>query len=386
MARGSIRKHERDTGVSYEVVVDLGVDPVTGKRRQRSKSFKTKKEAQAALTQWLREIDTGMAVDRSVQTVGEMLAYWLDTHARPRLRAKTVYDYEQTITKHILPDLGALTMQKLSSDRLQKFYGDKQAAGVGVRTIRLCHLHIAQALKQALKLGLVSRNVAALVTQPQAATREMQTWSEEEAQRFLAVAAQSSHGPIWAMALSTGLRRGELLGLRWRDVDLDARVLQVRQTVGALRGKAEIKPPKTKSSRREVPLPPPVVALLKEHKRWQNERRLALGEAWQDYGLVFPSAIGTPINPDNLTRDFHRLVQLAGVPRIRIHDQRHTFVTLTLARGANLKAVSEAIGHSDVGITLGTYAHVLREQRADVADKASAALFPPPPEDKKEAL
>ena len=156
MAQGSIRKHVREGGVRYEVVVDLGKDPVTNKRRQRTKTFKTKKEAQAYLVAWRVEIDRGVAVDRSQQTVAQMMEYWLQTHVRPRLRPKTVYDYEQTITKHILPALGPIPVQKLGPDVLQQFYSDKLAAGCGVRTIRLCHLHLSQALKQAVRLGLVA--------------------------------------------------------------------------------------------------------------------------------------------------------------------------------------------------------------------------------------
>jgi integrase len=375
MARGSIRKHERDSGVRYEVVVDYGPDPVTGKRRQRTKSFKTKRVAQAALTAWLSEIDRGTAIDRSTQTVVELMRYWLDTYARPRLRAKTVFDYEHTINKHIVQALGPLPIQKLTPERLQRFYSDKLAEGCGVRTIRLCHLHINQALKQAVKLGLTSRNVASLVTQPQEPPKEMQVWDAPQAQAFLTVADKSAYGPIWVLALATGLRRGELLGLRWRDIDFDRRVLHVRQTVGSLRGRPEFKPPKTRSSRRDVSLPDAVMAALKEHRRRQNEQRLALGEAWQDHDLVFAAANGNPINLDNVGRDFQRLIQLAAVPAIRIHDLRHTHVTLALQAGANTKALSQALGHSDISITLGTYAHVMPEQRVEVAEKISAALF-----------
>ncbi len=378
MARGSIRKHERDSGVRYEAVVDYGPDPVTGRRRQRTRSFRTKKEAQTALTAWLAEINKGAAVDRSGQTMGELMRYWLDTHARSRLRAKTVFDYEHTITKHIVPELGMIPVQKLTPERLQTFYADKLAAGCGVRTIRLCHLHISQALKQAVKLGLVARNVATLVTQPQEPPQEMRVWDASQAQAFLVVAGKSAYGPIWMLALATGLRRGELLGLRWRDVDVERRVLHVRQTVGSLRGHPEFKPPKTRSSRRDVPVPEPVIAALRDHKRAQDERRNAMGAAWQDHDLVFAAANGNPVNPDNVGRDFQRLVRIASVPPIRVHDLRHTHVTLALQAGANTKAVSEAIGHSAIGITLGTYAHVMPEQRTEVAEKVAETLFRQP--------
>src|SRR5205823_9706634 len=159
---------------------------------------------------------------------------------------------------------------------------------------------------------------------------------------------------LWLLALTTGLRRGELLGLRWKDVDLERGVLHIRQTVIALRGHAAFSQPKTPRSRRSASLLDPITLALREHKRRQNAQRLALGATWQDHDLVFCTGLGTPINPDNLKVDYDRLVKLAGVPRIRIHDLRHTRITLAIQQGAPIKLVSEEAGHSHVSITLGT--------------------------------
>lgn len=375
MASGSIRKRERKEGIRYEAVVDFGLDAMTGKRVQRSKAFKTKREARDYLKTALPDADKGAFVDRSRLTVAQMMEYWLDTEVQPRLRAKTAYDYGVTIKNHILPELGAVPIQKLTADRLLKFYADKGAAGVGSRTIRLCHLHLRQALRQAIRLDLVARNVADLVSPPKGQPREMKVWTDEQARTFLAVAGNSRYGPIWILALATGMRKGELLGLRWRDVDFERRMLQVRQTVGQLRGRIEFKPPKTKSSLRTISLPAEVITLLREQRQRQSERRLALGEAWNDHDLVFTVGNGNPIHPDNVRHDFERLVREANVPMIRIHDQRHTHVTLAILAGANLKALSEAVGHRDISITLGIYGHVLAEQRTEVADKIGAMLF-----------
>ncbi len=377
MARGSIRKHERDAGVSYEVVADLGVDPVTGKRRQRSKSFKTKKEAQAALTQWLSDIDRGVVVDRSRQTVAQMMAYWLETYARPTVRPTTYQCYEQTIRTHIVPALGTVPVQKLTPAHLETFYAEERAAGCGERTLEVCHLRLSQALDQALRQGLVARNVTRVVTAPRSHPEEMKTWTAAEAQQFLEVASQSVYGPIWLVSLFTGMRRGELLGLRWQDVDWERSVLSVRQGVSLLNGTPEEGGLKSKSARREVPIEPEVVAALREHRAKQNERRLVLGAAWQDHDLILASAVGTPINPNNLYRDYNRLVALAGVDHIRIHDQRHTHVTLALQAGANLKAVSKRVGHARASTTLDLYAHVTPEMHTEVSDKVGAALRRP---------
>ena len=192
------------------------------------------------------------------------------------------------------------------------------------------------------------------------------------------MADQSAYGPIWLLALSKGLRKGELLGVRWPDVDLDRGTLRIAQTIGALHGKIVFKGTKNAGSKRVITLRAGVIAALRVHKVRQLERRLALADQWNDHDLVFTCANGGPIHPDNLDRDFHRLIKIAGVPRIRIHDVRHTFTTHALASGANVKAVSEAIGHADISTTLRTYAHVLPEQRREVAAKVSAAFFPAP--------
>jgi integrase len=376
MAQGSIRKHVREGGIRYEVVVDLGPGP-DGKRRQRSKSFKTKKEAQAHLAAWRVEIDKGAAVDRSQQTVAQLLVYWLDTYARHNVRAKTLEDYERTIRVHIIPALGVVPVQKLTPDQLQSFYSDKLAAGCGKRTVELCHLRLSQALKMAVELGFVARNVAQAVKPPRARAREMQTWDAAEVQRFLQEVAQSPYGPIWAVVLATGMRRGEVLGLRWQDVDFERRVLHVRQSVTPVGGAAQIGPTKNNRRRDIHAIHPSVLAALREHKAAQNERRLLLGAAWHDHDLVFPTSIGTPINPNNLVRDYNRLVERAGVRRIRIHDQRHTHASLMLQMGIDVKVVSERLGHARTSTTMDIYAHVTSRQHVEAGDRIGAAIFGP---------
>ncbi len=379
MARGTIRRIERAAGIRYEAVVDLGSDPITGKRRQRSRTYRSKKEANVGMTRWLAEIDGGGAVDRSRATMAQHLRYWLETYARPNLSAKTLEMYEHIIERHIIPDLGAIPLQKLTPDQVQSFYAKKQADGCGARTIQLCHLRLSQSLKQAMMMGLVPRNVADFVKAPRAPAREMQTWTADEARAYLEVAADSHFGPVWLVSLATGMRRGELLGLRWQDVDCERRILSVRKTIGVVKGKLEIKKPKTPRSIRDIAVQPAVVEALRAHRLAQNERRLALGAAWEDFGLVFCASNGRPIHPENLSREHKRFVKLASVPLIRIHDQRHTHVTLAIAAGADVGAVSRRVGHVRTSITTDIYQHIMPEQHLDVADRIDAVLLSPRP-------
>lgn len=372
----SIRRHDRQGSVSYEVVVDLGMDPVTGKRRQRSKSFKTKREATGQLNVWQVEIDKGIAVDTSRQTIRELLLFWLDAFVRPNVKATTLESYSRIVHNHLIPHLGSIEVQKLTPTMLQKYYSDRLAAGTSLAVIHLAHVRISQALEQAVKLGLASRNVAKSVTPPRYRPAEMKAWTAEEARRFLAVAKTKSRvGPLWLLLLSTGLRKGEALGLRWEDVDLDNNSLQVRRTLGVVGNRPYIGPPKSKAAYRTVELPHEAVAALCSHRAKQHQRRLKLGTDWQDLGLVFSGTHGQALRPNNIREGFSRLIKLAEVPQVRIHDLRHTFVTQALAAGAPVQAVSKHVGHSNTSMTMNTYAHVLQEQHRDVARKIGGVLF-----------
>lgn len=382
MARGSIRPRQRKSGVSWEVRVDLGRDPVSGKRKQASRWFPTEREAERGLAHWLVEIARGEAPGRSRQTLADVLDYWLSVRVKDRLKPKTYADYAWLCSKHLVPGLGAQSVQRLRPDTLETFYRRLRDAGVGTRTIQLCHLCLHRALALAVEQGMVTRNAADVAKPPLHHKREMAAWTDDEAASFAAVAHQSRYGPLWLLMLATGLRRGEALGLRWSDVDVEAGTIQIRQTVQSIAGRIAPGTPKTARSRRPVDLAEPLPALLREHKARQAAQRLQLGAAWGAGNaawaaqLVFTTPIGTPIHPDNVRHDFNRLCALAGVPRVRLHDQRHTFVTIALAAGMDVKAVSEFIGHVDVRTTMDKYQHIRPHQRRAVAHAVSRVLFP----------
>ena len=375
---GSIRTKIDSAGAtSYEVVMEFK-DPATGKRVQRTKSFAKQREARKHLAAHQAEQDRGVDTLPSRLTMGELLQQWLTNYAKPQVGAKTFVDYEVTIRLHIIPALGGMKVQALRASHLDAFYAEKGRAGASATLVGKCHQRIMQALKYACRLGIVATNHAENATPPPVRRKEMQTWTAEQARCFLAGIAESAYGYLWLAYLATGMRRGEALGLRWTDVDWGRNTISVCQTVGVEHGKATIKPmPKTDASRRTVAVDPALTAALRLHRAAQNERRLQLGDAWSDHGLIFPSAVGTPIWPDNITRDYNRLIERTGVPRIRVHDQRHTFASLALKHGANLLAVSRQLGHARPSTTSDIYGHIDSAMQRAVSDVVGGVLFGP---------
>ena len=375
--RGSIQKRHSAKGASYRVRVEYPADPTTGDRRQRSETFGTKRDAEAALARWVNEIERGTAVDTTRQTVAEFLTHWLDTVAAHRVRATTLEDYRATIAKHLIPGLGGVPVQRLTPAAVQAFYAAKLAGGCGPRTVQLCHLRLSQALKQGVRWGTVPRNVCDSVEAPRAVPARGRTWTPADARRFLADAETDGLHPLWLLALTTGARRGELLGLRWGDCDLAKGTVGVRQSVVICGNRPIIQAPKSRAGGRTVGLPPEAVAALKAHRARQNAARLAAGQVWDDHDLVFATGAGGPLNPANVVRSYARIVARAGVPRIRFHDLRHTHATWLIAGGQPITNVSERLGHAKTSITLDTYAHVVASTRDRAAEAVGALLFGP---------
>ena len=373
----------------YDVVIEI-VHPETGDKKRRKYTFATEREAQRELGRLIAEAETGAMAPKRAMAMATLLNDWLEHTVRPRVTDKTYSNYRSTVERHILPDLGPIQVQKMTTARVQTFHARLRGEGVGARTQQLCHLHLTQALDYAITIGIVGRNVARAIPRARWRAGQMKHWTLDEARRFLDVAAtDSAFGPLWHLALGTGMRRGELLGVRWQDLRLDAGYLTVRQAVIVVRGRPQIKEPKTATSVRIIHLPHTVRDRLTTHREAQRERRdgrlasgaswrdgrLASGTSWRDGDFVFATREGTPINPDNLDYDFAKLTTRAGVPRIRIHDLRHTFATLALEQGIPVKVVSENLGHADISTTLRTYAHVIPAQRSELAARMDAALF-----------
>lgn len=370
----SIHKRiSKKTGkASWQVVIERR-DPATGNRnRLIVGTFRTKKEAEKEERDAISQRDRGTTVDPSKVTVAEILTEWLRTK-KTEVRPQTVAGYEITIRRHIVPALGSIAVQKLTAARLQRQYSDWLDQGVGVRTVRNCHMRLSQALDQAVRHNIVASNICRSVRQPKESKKRAAVWDTEDIKSFLNVAQDDSLHPLWHLLLYTGMRRQEALGLRWRDINWERGTAHIVQTVIAdiaNRGAALIQhDTKTKTGARTVRLAPDTLSLLKEYRKTWAERKLA-ATTWEDNDLIVCTSKGTPINPNNVTRSFDVLVKVAGVRDITVHGLRHTHATQLLKAGISAKVVSERLGHANIGITLDTYSHVL----PDMQDEAAEAI------------
>lgn len=383
----AIQKRQTGTGKARYLVRVNVPDPITGDRRWRNVgTYPTKREAEKAERDALTMRDRGTLVDPSKATVSDLLADWLRSKAG-QVSTNSLHDYETIVRLHIVPALGTVKAQELTASRVQRQYEDWKAAGLSPRMIRGCHMRLSQAFDHAEKLGLVNRNPCRATQPPRLERTTVDTWTEGEARRFLATAQArpvlhrgGDSGrrepdplhPLWHLLLLEGMRRGEGLGLRWRDVDLAAGTASISQTVApdkGHKGAAIILPrAKTAAGARTVRLTPQTLAALKEHRKAQNAYRLAATD-WEDHDLIICTGRGTPVNPNNVSRSFTAIVKAAKVRTIRLHDLRHTSATMMLRAGVPAKIVSERLGHATVGITLDLYSHVSGDMQADAATR-----------------
>ena len=370
---GSIIKRSKN---SWTVVINLGRDPMTGKRRQLWRSVKgPKRDAETLLVQLLHQRDTGIDVPPGKITLGQFMERWLEDYARPNVSPKTLLQYTDFVRRGLIPALGSIPLAKLRPQHIQAYYSHALQhgradgkGGLSAKTVLHIHRLLREALQHAVKWQVLARNPADAVEPPRPQRYNPPVLSPEEVRRLLTKAADKPSGAIIHTAVMSGLRRGELLGLRWRDVDLDAGLLHVVQSAQWLPGQGwSFRQPKTHHGRRPVALAPATVEVLREHRRRQLKDRLALGEAYRDHDLVFATPLGTPIDTSNLRRAWDRIVNAAGLPHLRFHDIRHVHATLMLAGGVHPKVVAERLGHANVGITLDTYSHVLPNLQAQAA-------------------
>jgi integrase len=365
--RGSITKR----GNSWTAVVDLPPDPTTGKRRQKRFTARTKREAEAYAAELIQKAATGFS-DAGKVTVREFFDHWL-VAVGPSLRPATARRYRDVARLHIVSQIGNLRLSKLTPNDVQRLYADRLDYGLSPTSVHHIHAILHRALNHGMKLGLLVRNVTDAVDPPRRQSPEMQVWSASDASKVLATANGDAWEALWHLALTTGMRRGELLGLRWSDVDLNAGTLSIRRTLSrGSTSRLESGEPKTIAGRRRVALPASTIERLRRHAIKQKELWLAVGPGYADRDLVFATINGIPIHANTLSRAYARLIERAGVPRIRFHDLRHTSATLLLASGEHPKVVQERLGHASISETLDRYSHVTADMQQRAAERFDA--------------
>jgi integrase len=366
---GSITK--RDDG---RWMARYTVRTIKGPKR-RTVYGRTRAEASVKLARAMADRDGGLIFDAGSLTVGDYLDRWLSNSVKDTVRERTYERYEEIIRLHVKPALGRLKLKALTPAHVQDFYRDRLDNGLSPATVQKIHASLHKALSQAVSWSLVPRNAGEAVRAPRPAPKEMRPLSPDEARRLLETAAGDRLEALYVLAIHTGMRQGELLGLKWENVDLAANAIRVRHTLLRTKGRVILGEPKTKKSHRTVRLTGAASRALEEHLERQLKVMERLEDLYRDQGLVFTTEVGTHINPSNLRkRSFAPLLHKAGLPRLRFHDLRHTCATLLLSKNIHPKYVQELLGHATVSITLDTYSHVLPGMGNQVADAMEDVL------------
>jgi integrase len=345
-----------------------------GKRARKQFYGSTRREVSERLAQARRDLDRGIIPASDRQTFGQYLEIWLAEAVRPAVRPKTFLSYSTIVRLHVAPELGRTPMSRLSPQQIQRLLNRKFEAGLSPRTVGMVFEVIRNALNRAVRWGLVGHNAASAASPPRYVRPEMKSLDEEQARRLLAAAAGHRLQALFGVALGLGLRQGEALGLKWGDVDFGSSALMVRRSLQRVNGDLIFSEPKTARSQRVVQMPATVTELLRAHRLRQLAERLEAGSRWSDQDLVFATRAGRPLDARNVLRAFALVLRRGDLPAIRFHDLRHSCATILLSQGVPPRVVMDILGHSQIGLTMNTYAHVIPALRDDAAAKMERAL------------
>lgn len=368
----------------WDVAVDIGVMEDGRRKQYWKRGFPTKDAAERHLSDVLTRYAQGTLVQPTKETLATYLRRWLPA-IRATLRPSTWESYERNITSHVIPRIGHVYLQRLTPALLNTMYADlldhgrlDGRGGLSVKTTRYIHTILHRALGDAVRWSVIARNMADQADPPRPRLKkEMKTWTAEELRTFLAFIRRDSLYPAFLLVATTGMRRGELLGLRWRDIDFEAARASIRQTVVTVRHTVVFSEPKTARGRRSVAIDSATIAALREHRKRHLEERLAVGAVYEDLDLVFAREDGRPLHPESFVKVFDRRVTKSRVPRIRFHDLRHTYATLSLAAGVHPKVVSERLGHGGIAITMDTYSHAIPALQEEAAETVARLILGP---------
>lgn len=351
---------------------------VTSQGQRIGKTCKTKTAAQMWLRQMQLKLDQGFDVEASKITVADYLPQWLDTN-KPAIQSTTAYHYKIIIDKHIVPYIGTIPLGELRLARIESLYTELLESGLGIRTVRITHSVLHAALEKAVRQHLILRNPAHGAAQPRYRHAEMCVLDETQVTQFLITANESPYSALYHLAVQTGMRQGELFGLKWSDLQWNRGVLHVQRQVKRPPGKGwQFSEPKTKAGRRTIQLGERVLQALREHRERQSKAKRLMGIAWQENGLMFTNSVGNPGDGSNIRKDFYSVLEAAGLPKIRFHDLRHTAATLMLNHSVSPIVVSKMLGHSKPSVTMDIYGHLLYGMQAEAAKLMDELVSPIP--------
>lgn len=380
--RGTIIKR----GGSYRIKVSLGKDSTTSKYLSHYETVKgNKKDAERRLNELIYQHENGTFVKPSKATVADYLRQWLKDYAYTNLAPHTAEGYDSIISRHLIPSLGSISLTHLRPEMIQRYISEKLSqgrvngqGGLTTHTVRHHIVCLHTVLQNAVKTSMLIRNPVDAVTIPRVEHHEMHTMNESDIHIFLEMARPTQYYALFYTALFTGMRRSELLALRWKDIDLLLLQISINRTLHQIRGgKIIFRQPKTEKSRRLVALTPSTVGVLKEHQDSQNKLQESLGyPKFTESDLVFCQYDGKPLLPNTVTHNWIKLVRRAGLSGIRFHDARHTHASLMLKQGVHPKIVQERLGHSSISITLDTYSHVSPGLQRAAAETFDSIILP----------
>ncbi len=340
----------------------------SGKNRDY-KSFDTQREANAWRHKRVEEIRQGLVFIGAKISLSKFLDDWLVV-TENSVRPNTYLQYSQIVHQHIVPTLGKILLKDLRPDHVQQLYTKKLENGISARTTQLIHAVIHRALNHALKQGLVVRNVSDAVTRPKVPRKEMKTFDDYQVRQLIQAAEGTGMQTLFWVAVSTGLRKGEILGLKWSDLDWNNGRLQIQRQVQRRKGEGLVFcEPKSASGRRVIILGEKTLDRLHEYREEQSKERFRVGDQWQENDLIFPASTGTILDQSKVNKVYKKCLKKAGLPNLRFHDLRHTAATLMLQQGIHPKVVQERLGHSDISLTLNIYSHVLPSMQEEAAEK-----------------
>jgi len=371
--RGSIQKRGKR---SWRITISMGRDQDGNRIRKPFTVNGTKADAEKERTRLLSELDNGILFNTSKVNVSDFLDQWINGYAKPNTSPRTVEGYEGNIRRYLKPAIGHIPLDKLNPQHIRDLYAGMREKGLSARTILHNHRILRQALSHAVKWEMIPRNVCDTVDPPRPKRVEMTALDIQQSQRFLEITRSSKYGMVFFLALHTGMRRSEILGLQWQDVDFQTGTISVRRTLLDLKGVGIVEgEPKTAYSRRSISLSTSVAATLSGLRAKQKENRELCELEWQVTDYVFSEDDGSPFRPETISSSFRQIIMQSDLPKIRFHDLRHTHATLMLKAGINPKIVSERLGHASIHITLDTYSHVLPGMQEEAVQKLEEMLL-----------